>query len=351
MMEDLMMVEPGIVRPDDDKPGMAGISGTGPMTARRSIPRGHGSTGLRVSVCAGIIAVIAGCASASTPATPVGGAAGTEASPAQVGAGSSAPASASAGSPAARSPSAGSSAAVSPAAGTAGPSAVASSPAAAASPGAAAASPGAATASPGAAASSGPSAGSPEPAGPAALPARITAGTCDAPQEELVALLGLVANPEGQDQPERPVFISISELDGGLDALLEQGGVLVVGGDPASVESAVACGVLDGQLQAPGVLAIELGARLDSGYWGTALLQETDGAVAVTIVLTSPASPMDRGEPAASAPPDGSAGGSAPPGASGDPAASASVAPRPSVVPGTSGAPPFSPLPAGSSAP
>ena len=176
------------------------------------------------------------------------------------------------------------------------------------------------------------------------------------PGQELQALTGLVSGPE-EDYPERLVFVSVSTLEGGLADVRERGGVLLVGGDPDSVESAVACGSLDAPSQAETDLGIELAARLESGYWGTALLHEADGAVTVTIVLTSPATPDDRDGPDSSASAslaprsDASTVPSAGREGSDAPSAAPSVAPRPSVQPGTSGAPPFSPLPAGSDDP
>ena len=159
-----------------------------------------------------------------------------------------------------------------------------------------------------------------DPSAPAltALPARITAGTCDEPGDERFALRQR-QGPEGGDQPDRRVHVSISQLEGSLDALADGGGVLVVGGDAESPEAAVACGSVEASRQDPTFLAVELAPRLDSGYAGTALFRERDGGLEVIVVLAAPAGPEDRDGP--------------------DVAASPSAAPRASAAPGSSAAP------------
>ena len=136
------------------------------------------------------------------------------------------------------------------------------------------------------------------------------------------------------DQPARPVYLSVSTLDTSLDDLTDGDRILVVGGDPGSPESAIVCGSLAGPRQSPTDLAVVLDDLNRSGYQGTALLREAVGAVTVLVVVVSPA--QDEAPPSPAASPEGSPVPTAP---------SASVAPPPSVQPGTSGAPPFSPLP------
>lgn len=233
-------------------------------------------------------------------------------------------------------------------------------------PGSPAVSPDASTAPGSPAASANPDATTP-PGGMTPLPARIASGTCAEPGDERQSLLGPVAGGDGSDPADRPVYASISSVEGTLDDLSTDG-VLVVGGDPASPESAVVCGALDAPRQSDTDLAIVLDPANDSGYTGTAMLHEAGGSLTVVIVVAAPM-PEASGSPEASAAPEASPGSSIPvtepgtsgapttpsPAPSGPPASGAvqtavpnaltSPVPPPTVQPGTSGAPPFSPLP------
>ena len=217
------------------------------------------------------------------------------------------------------------------------------------------------------------------PGGVAPLPARIVSGTCAEPGDQRIPLNGPIAGGERDTATdERPVYASISIVADALDAVVADGGALVVGGKVGDPEAAVACGDLDGPRQSDVALAIALEPSNESGYTGTAMLHEEDGEVRVTVVVVGPPPEMTPGgspAPSASAgaspagSPDTSPGSTMPitsPGTSGAPttpspapdepgasgavqtaipnALTSPVAP-PTVEPGTSGAPPFSPLP------
>ncbi|MFN8619180.1 MAG: hypothetical protein U0869_00355 [Chloroflexota bacterium] len=216
--------------------------------------------------------------------------------------------------------------------------------------------------------------GSPAAASPGAqrpLPASIAEGSCDAPGAQVQALQGPVAPPISATEGERTVYLSRSQLDGGLADVAASGRIVLVGGNPDQPESAVACGSLDAPTQSPADLAIALDPLNRSGYVGTAELHEAGGTVSVTIVLVAPQARDAQGFPTASgAPASPAASGLASPAASGGAAASPGASPAataqtgdqggdgsgsgraitspiplPSVQPGTSGAPPFSPMP------
>jgi len=197
----------------------------------------------------------------------------------------------------------------------------------------------------------------PPPGGVVPLTAGIVGGTCDDPAvNDHIALQSPVAGRSNDDRPERLVYASLSRIGGTLEALVADGRVLTVGGLAEAPESAVACGSLDAPRQGPRDLAIALEPSNRSGYTGTALFHEADGAVTVTLVVVAPA--PDAAEPEGSPAAPGSSGAPATPhpDPSGSPTPSgavqtaapggvASPGPRPTVLPGTSGAPPFSPLP------
>jgi hypothetical protein len=204
------------------------------------------------------------------------------------------------------------------------------------------------------------------PGGVAPLPARVVSGSCAEPGEQRIPLNGPIAGGERDTATEeRPVYASISVVDDALDAVLADGGALVVGGNVGDPEAAVACGDLDGPRQSEVALAIALEPSNESGYTGTAMLHEEDGRVRVTVVVVGPPPEMTPGGspgPSASAEaspagsPDPAPGSTTPSPAPEEPTGSGAVqtavpgaiespVPPPTVEPGTSGAPPFSPLP------
>ena len=178
------------------------------------------------------------------------------------------------------------------------------------------------------------------PGGVTPLPAHIASGTCDAPGDQIEPLLGLIAGEGGDEGSQRVVYAAITPLESTLESLARSSGVIVVGGDPATPEGAVACGSLDAPAQGPDDLAIALDPANRSGYTGTVLLHQGEDSLTVTVVVVAPAArdaqamPVDLGSPEIAE--QGGTGG-----------AMTSPVPRPSVQPGTSGAPPFSPLPQG----
>lgn len=174
----------------------------------------------------------------------------------------------------------------------------------------------------------------------APLPVRLIEGTCDAPGDTLEELAdGAAAGPASEAEGV-VVYVSITDLPDGADALVAAGSSVLAGG--IDHESAVACGPL-GPLRDDGTSAAALVARHDTGHFGTVLLRGSDQGTTIEVIVVAPI--LTAGSPS----PDAGGSPAASPGADGGspaPSAGASVVPPPhSPLPGTSGAPPFSPLP------